>query len=233
MHENCNCENRNLNVYNVGGDEYHMTQDEYNHLMTLPVDFSDKNWKDNLIKDEDYDTLVNALFTLSKTDDAWEVITNNKEKIDFNVIFNAVPDKPCPYFQIKRDAQDVYKYMYDKNIIDDISYAYFQVIGGRLLDLDFWKSFIGDKSVSDKLRTIHDCYNGTNPFELGLVVLNEDARNFIFNNLEDDELLDDYIIGQYPGVFFDKDILLDLMQNKHLDRKNFHRYFGINDKYRC
>lgn len=226
MHENCNCESA-LNVYNIGGDEFHMTQDEYNHLMTLPVDFTYADWKDTLIRDEDYTTLVNALFTLGKIDDAWEVISNNKEKIDFNIIFNAVSDKPCPYFQIKRDAQDVYKYMHDTNTIDDISYAYFQVIGGKLIDLDFWKSFMGDKSVSDKLRTIHECYNGTNPFELGMVILDEDARNFIFENIQDEELLDEYVIGQYPGVFFDRDILLDLMQNNHLKKSNFHKYFGI------
>lgn len=224
---NCGANHSKLNGYIIGGEELHMTKEEYDHLMTLPVDFSDKDWKDNLLKDEDYDTLVNALFTIGRPDDAWEVISNHKENIDFNVIFNAVPDKPCPYFQIKRDAQDVYKYMHDTNAIDDISYAYFQVIGGKLLDLDFWRSFMGDKSVSDKLRTIHECYNGNNPFELGLVILDEDARKFIFENLEGDELLDDYIIGQYPGVFFDKDLLLDLMQNNHLKRSEYHRYFSI------
>ena len=63
---NCGANHSKLNGYIIGGEELHMTKEEYDHLMTLPVDFSDKDWKDNLLKDEDYDTLVNALFTIFK-----------------------------------------------------------------------------------------------------------------------------------------------------------------------
>ena len=226
-HENCNCVNDKMIKHNIGGDEYYLSQDEINHIETLGFDTSNPSWKEDLINLKDYTTLANALFTLHKIDDAWEVIENHKEDINFGIILNTDENNPCPYFQLKRDAYDVYKYIHDNNIIDDISYAYFQVIGGKLSDIEFWKYFMGDKSVTDKFLTIHECYNGANPFEIGLVILDTESKEFMLEGIADKEVLDEFIIGKYPGVFFDKDLLLDLMSNNHLDIINYHKYFSI------
>lgn len=223
----CACHDNNIHIMNIGGEEIHFNKKEMDHFNTLPINKDDTNWKEKLIESGDYTTLVNALFTMNKIDDAWEIIQNNMNNINFNIIFNSDKDNPCPFFQIKRDAQDVYKYLYNENIIDDISYAYFQVIGGKLFDINFWKEFMSGKTVTDKFRTIHECYNGTNPFELGLIVLDDESWNFMLDGITEDEKLDDFIIGPYPGIFFDINILLKLMGNKNLNYENYPKYFGI------
>lgn len=165
---------------------------------------------------------------MHRVDDAWSVISEHKDKIDFNIICGANEDIPSPYFQIKRDAQDVYKYMHDTNVIDDASYAYFQVIGGRLSDKEFWNNYFANKTTSERLQLIHDAYNFNNPFELGLVVLDdEESKNLIFDVLKNNEDLDDFIIGNNPGVFFDSDTLIYLMETHHLDYVNYPKYFSI------
>lgn len=243
----CSChENdiyKQMSRLNVGGTEYHVSSEELCHFVTLPIDTENPNWEDDLVKSEDYDTLINAYFTLSRIDDAWNIISNHKEKINFDTVCGANPDKPSPFFQIKRDAQDVYKYMYDNGIIDDTSYAYFQVIGGKLTNDDFWKKYFEGKSVSERLEMIHDAYNGNNPFELGLVVLNADGSNgykLVFgenadpneydisnSDIAEDELLDDYILGRHPGVFFDDKMIYQLIYSKKLKAINYPKYMSI------
>ena len=115
----------NLMDVKIGNEILTLGEDEYKHLMTLGINFTD-DWKETLIVAGEYNLLVNALFTMHKVDEAWEIISHYRDNIDFDYIFNNKKEiGECPYFQIKRDAQDIYKYMYDKNMIDDLSYAYF------------------------------------------------------------------------------------------------------------
>ena len=210
----------------LGSETLLMTPEEYDHIMSLGIHFTD-DWKERLLENKQYNLLINALFTMSKIDDAWEVIENHVGEIDFDYIFNTKPDSPCPFFQIKRDAQNVYKYMYNNKIIDDMSYAYFQILGGQLSDLDFWKEYTNGMSVSEKLQRIHDSYNFNNPFQIGLIVPTKETMEFIMDGLQEGELLDEYIIGQSPAVFFDVDTLLGLLYTNHLTPENYPNYFDI------
>lgn len=213
-------------IFTINGEEVLLSQDQYDHLMSLGIEFSDK-WEEDLLNKQEYNILINALFTLDRVSDAWDVIRNHLADIDFQYIFNVKEDSKCPYFQLDRTAQDVYNYMYNENIIDDRSYAYFQVLGGALYDIDFWKDKFDGLSVSQKLMKIYESYNFNNPFDIGLITLDENSLNIVMDGLEDNEKLDDFIIGQHPGVLFDYRTLIDLMINGHLLPENFAQYFGI------
>lgn len=219
-------ESKTINV-TIAGEDLLMTQDEYDHLMSLGIDFSDENWENVLLESKQYDLLVNALFTMSKVDKAWEIIEKFKEEIDYEKIFNLSPDSQCPYFQLKRDAKDVYKYMHDQGIIDDISYEYFQVLGGSISDIDFWTNIFEGMSTSEKLCAIHEAFNNVNPFDVGVVNLTKESEELIFGNLQDGEYLDDFIIGKNPGVFFDWKMIMNLIDTNHLKEENFPIYMDI------
>ena len=215
-------------MYKVGGEDILMSQDEYAHLTSI-IDVNNTNWQNELeFNDGDYSTIVDALFTMHKVEDAWKVISDHKEDIDFKYIFNLDEKRPCPYFQLDRNAADVYKYIHDNNIIDDASYAYFQVLGGRLSDMDFWTKYLAGKSIPERLMAIHEAYNGISPFDMGLVVLSDDDKDIIFDGLDDTDVkLDEYIIGQYPGIFYDSETIVYLMISNKLEKTNFPRYFNI------
>lgn len=233
----CNCNGREcmcanghtqsqMMRYNVGGEDLYLSQEEFLYLTSLfadldfPIETTD--WEERLLNEANYTILADMLFTIHRIEDAWEAIEQYKEDIDFTKLTLS------PYFQIKRDAKEVYKYMYENDIIDANSYMYFEILSGRLNDTDFWRSVLNGKTTSEKLMLIHESFNGVNPFELGLVALDtEEVHNMIFGNIAEDEKLDDFILGQYPGVFFDNTTLIELIENNHLDSMNYDKYFGI------
>ena len=97
--------------------------------------------------------LIKVLFACSRYEDAWNMIRNNMDSVNFVDIFQS------PFVQMDREATDVYKYLYDNNIIDKKSYMYFEVLSGKLNDWEFWKNEFDSLTGSQILELIHDSFN--------------------------------------------------------------------------
>lgn len=171
----------------------------------------------------DITRLIKILFTCTKYEDAWSNIRANLDKVDFNAIF------ACPFVQLDRMAIDVYKYMHDNNIIDDASYRYFEVLSGSLNDWDFWKSKLDGKTVEEKLRFLNESYNGVlgvNPYELGLINLTPEQKDYIFGDLKEGEKVD-FIFNEAPCVNIDPTLMRALIFNNNLQPSLAGKYFDI------
>lgn len=175
----------------------------------------------------DINKLIKILFTCHKMDDAWSMIKENKEIIDFNDLFTK-----CPFIQMDRLATDVYKYLHDNSIIDDKTYRYFEVLSGKLNDWDFWKNLFSGKSCIEMLKIINESYNNIfveeniNPYELGLVSLTKEQLDYIFGDLEEGEKVDS-IFNEMPCINIEPDILRALLFNNNLQPELAGKYFGI------
>ena len=233
----------------VNGEEYTFdaTDEQLHQLELLKVEcnWEDPEWYNKLIDNKNYDVCINMLFTINKPEEAWEVIREHKEDIDFVYIFNGIKDSPCPFFQLSREDVGVYKYLYETKQIDSRSYAYFQIICNDTSDIDFWKSYFVEAyndmhpeadfratsceqlTVNDKLDILNQSFNGNNPFEVGLIALDRDFYNIIFGDSKIDRLLDEYIIGSKPSILFTADMIKDLITNNHLDPENIVKYMNI------
>ena len=174
----------------------------------------------------DINLLIKLLFATNKTEDAWTHIRKNLKIVDFMDIFQ------CPYMQMDRTATDVYKYMYDNNIIDDNNYMYFEVLSGKLNDWEFWKKKFEDKSTTEIFEILNGSYNGVlkatdiNPYQIGLVTLTEEQEEYIFDKLQPNEKLD-FVLADKPSINFTPNRLVSLIINNNLSHENSGIYFRI------
>lgn len=233
----------------INGEEYtfEASEEQLHQLDLLKVecDWEDPDWYKKLIDNGKYDVCVNMLFTINRPDDAWKIIREHKENIDFVYIFNGLKDNPCPFFQLSREDVAVYKYLFETKQIDDRSYAYFQLICNDVSDIDFWETYFvtayndihpenvtvitshTQLSVNDKLDIINQSFNGNNPFEVGLIALTDKFYKLIFTDSAINGLLDDYIIGSKPGILFTGDMIRTFIDNNNLDPENIVKYMNI------
>jgi len=174
----------------------------------------------------DINTLIKALFACNKSTIAWDLIKENLEIIDFRDVMNT------PYTEIDRTATDVFKYMYDKNIIDEKSYMYHEALSGKLNNWELWKHKFTGLTTTQKLELLHNSFNDIfvqakiNPYELGLIHLTEDQFDSIFSNIEKDEKID-FIFEDKPCIDMDAYKIQELLLNNHLDPEKCIKYFNI------
>ena len=181
---------------------------------------------DNFFEISDVNRLIKILFACSKKEDAWDNIKANLDVIDFKDILS------CPFMQLDRDAVEVYKYMYDHNIIDKKSYMYFEVLSSKLNDWSFWKSEMEGLTTTQKLELLHNSFNdifvqqNVNPYQMGLIDLTDEQYLFIFDNIQDGELVD-FIFEDKPCINVSPKYIQALLLNGNLNPAKSHEYFKI------
>lgn len=174
----------------------------------------------------DINRLVKILFACLKCEDAYQIMRNNLNNIDFKDIFQS------KFIQLDREATDIYKYMYDNEIIDKQNYMYFEVLSGKLNDWDFWKKEFEGLTTTQILETINKSYNNLfvsqniNPYELGLVNLTEEQDEYVFSRIAKDEKVD-CIFAETPCINANPQRILKLLINNNLDRELSGFYFKI------
>lgn len=204
-----------------GGEEYHVSPDEYEYLEQTGLDYSSPDWVKLNCESGNVEKVIISLFALSKPDSAWEIIDTYKDTLNFEEVVTS------QFFQISRTNIDVYLTMYKRGIIDENTYAYFQVICGKLYDIDFWRNKFKNRTVSEKLSIVNESFNGVNPFEVGLVEPDEESWNLLMEGLMPNEKLDEFIIGSAPGVLFPPEKIIDLFINNNLEFKYAEKYLSI------
>lgn len=205
-----------------------LSDDERNYLESIGVTQKQLTALENDKLDaiSDVNTLIKALFACTRKDDAWRLIEDNLEVVDFKEVIQ------CPFIELKRDAVNVYKYMYDHDIIDKKSYMYFEVLSGKLNNWDFWKQELDGLSVTQRLEILHDSYNdifvnqNINPYQLGLVHLTNEQFAFIFKNLEVNEMID-FIFEDKPCIDVDPIHIQEFLMNSNLNPNKCVKYFNI------
>lgn len=199
--------------FKIGNEVYTLNTDEATFLVKTKINFEDENW----INNEDYDINLRivALFAMSKTAKAYEIINQRKADINYKVI------SATRFFKYDRYQTDLYKHLYDNNQIDDETYKYFNVLSGSLFDHDFWnKIFESADKLSDLMDIINSSFNGVSPFDVGLVEEDkylssiidkyiEKEKNIVYNdtNNKSEYQLDDFIkhktcVGLTPETLY-------------------------------
>ena len=173
--------------------------------------------------------IIKALFACNKAETAYERIINHKRSFtgeDFKDIMSS------PFMQLDRTATDLYKYMHDEHIIDDDSYAYFEVLSGKLNDWEFWAKRFDGKSTTEILNNLHNAFNdifvakNVNPYELGLVTLTEEQDEYIFSRLMEGEKVD-FLFAESPSINVLPARILDLLMDNHLNNSMAGYYLKI------
>jgi hypothetical protein len=172
-------------------------------------------------------TLIKALFACNKQEDAYTLIRENLDKIDYQDIMSS------PFMQLDREAIDVYQYMYKNGIIDKQNYMYFEALSGKLNDWEeFWKVEMEGLTVTQKLDLLYNSFNNlfvstnVNPYELGLITLTEEQDKYIFSNIEPGEKVDQ-IFAERPCVYVTPIRILSLLTNGNLDSNLAYKYLQI------
>lgn len=210
----------------IGGEKLLLSDEQLEYINDVAANCFPDDWKNNInwvtdnIK-ENPTKVIMILFAMSKYKDAWDYIVEYKDKVDYSII------KHSKYFIIDPEQSEYFKYLHDNNIIDDVEYSYFDVINSILDDMDFWKKRFDGHSTSEKLTMLHEAFNGINPYQQGLVEPNEEILHLIFDNIQPDEKLDEFIIGDKPALFFTPLVLIDLLSSGNLDRSKTLKYADI------
>lgn len=172
-------------------------------------------------------TLIKALFTCNRQEDAYTLIRENLDKIDYQDIMSS------PYMQLDREATDVYQYMYKNGVIDKKNYMYFEALSGKLNDWEeFWKPEMEGLTTTQKLDLLYDSFNNlfvtanVNPYEIGLITLNEEQDEFIFGNIDEFEKVDQ-IFAERPCIYVTPIRILSLLINGNLDSSLAYKYLQI------
>ena len=204
-----------------------MNNDERNYIDELFGDNAQQTItnieSENYEKIGDINKLIKALFACNKISDAWDNIRANKEIIDFLDIFK------CPFMQLDRTAVDIFKYMHDNNIIDDMNYMYFEALSGKLNDWDFWKKKFENKDTVEILDMLNQSFNlapNSNIYQIGLIDLTDEQEEYIFDKLKDGQLLD-FAMTDRPSINIKPEIIVNLIINNHFNDKNVGLYFKV------
>ena len=216
--------NRNdmLMSINIGNESMYLKPEEMEVLNSLDIVLDREDWMDPSVNN--INEVIKVLFVLNKINLAWELIENNLDDIDFTGITS------FEYFQLDRNAVKVFKYMKDNNIIDDETYAYFQVLGGKLSDIEFWKNRFNEKSListEQKLEELYNSFNGINPLDVGLIEESEELFNLLDLDNQKDVDLSDYIIGAKTSVFFTSNTLIKMIENNNIIKEKYHEIINL------
>lgn len=193
----------------------YLNSEEISYLNSTGVILSGASNDDMFTEVTELTDKIGILFALHKTDAAWNMIRNNLSEIDFEGVIST------PFFQMDRTATDVYKYMYDNNVVDDQTYAYFNAMAGEFFDNDFYQSYIvnGSSTAQDILEKIFACYNGVSPYAVGMIELTEEQKAVITDSLNPCEDITDYVVGAKAAVEFNSVDMLSFMKTDNLKRK--------------
>ena len=207
----------------------HLDEEQKNYLESIGITQQDigaiENDQFGLVGN--LNTLIKALFTCNRQEDAYALIRSNLDKIDYQDIMSS------PYMQLDREATDVYQYMYKNGIIDKKNYMYFEALSGKLNDWDeFWKPEMEGLSVTQKLDLLYDSFNNlfvtanVNPYEIGLINLTEEQDEFIFGNIDEFEKVDQ-IFAERPCIYVTPIRILSLLTNGNLNSNLAYKYLQI------
>lgn len=219
-----NYENETLTTINIGGEDIYVKPSEYNELLSLDLVLDREDWMSRDVNN--VNEVVKALFVINKIEDAWKLIEENLEDIDFSSIVQ------YEYFQLDRNAVKVFKYMIDNGIIDEETYAYFQVLSGDLSDFDFWKERFNKLNLvtlEQKLNNIWESFNGLDPYSIGLIKDNENLHRLIDETDNDsiDVDLSEYIMGNKTAVFFNIDSLVGFIGNGNIPKVLYSKVINV------
>ena len=206
-----------MNHIKVGDEELMLDHEESLFLDTLNIDFSKEDWETAYNDKDHIDDLIMAYFTMKKYKQAWDTIENNLDNINFKKIRN------CKYFRINTESRITFKHMHDSQIIDDVEYAYYIVISGKLWDSEFFDNYFKAKkceTFGDVLNVLYEARNGLKANEVDLLEMSQYLLNIMHTYLQDDEKLDIYFMEK-SVVDVPNEVLTELILGNHFESNEF------------
>ena len=185
-----------------GNENLYIDKDRYEYLLSISSD---------LIY-EDINDKIMALFTVMKYQDAWNMMEDNIDDIDYSKI------KSCKYFMINPNASNFYNKIYEKELIDDREFAYYNILSGAL-NHDFWDKYIESnncKSFTDVCTLVHNTYNGLSNDNIPLIRFGEYEELLMRKYLTDDDKLDDFVYDK-PAFLFPIETLYKFIDSAHFN----------------
>ena len=195
-------------------DLLYLNEMEIESLINNGVNLSDSdaNQFENV---PDIESAISGLFALHRNSDAWNMIRDHISEIDFVTVSKDM------FFTVSRDHMEVYKYLHDVNAIDDMSYLYFNLICNSI-DVEFFTSLVSSATCArDILDIAFAGFNGANPYDIGLVTMDEAIHDLIFGSLQPDEDITNYVVGSSAAFDFTAPDMLKLMKEGHINEDAF------------
>lgn len=200
-----NDENTADEAVKYGEEILYINKDRYDYLLSISSDLSYEDINDKIM----------ALFSVMKYQDAWYLMENNIDIIDYSKI------KSCRYFMINPNASNFYDKIYERCIIDDREYAYYNILSGSL-NQDFWDKYIKNNnciSFSDICTLVHNTYNGLSNNDIPLIKFGNYEKTLMDKYIKDNDKLDEFIYDK-PAFLFPVYTIYNLMDNNHFNNIN-------------
>lgn len=188
------------NMIEYNDEELYIDDDKLEYLLSISSDLTYEDVNDKII----------ALFTVMKYQDAWDLMEDNINNIDYAKI------KSCKYFMINPNASHFYDSIYEIGMIDDREYAYYNLLSGTLNQI-FWNKYIEDnncKSFTDVCTLVHNTYNGLSNNDIPLIKFGDYEKSLIDKYLNDDDRLDEFVYDK-PAFLFPIETLYQLLDSGH------------------
>ena len=179
--------------------------EEYEYLITISKDLVFTNITDKIM----------ALFTVKKYYDAYKLMESNVVNIDYDKI------KHCKHFMINPASQKFYKELYNKDIIDNREYAYYNIISGKL-DEKFWDRYFNCNeciTFTDVCQLVHETYNGLSNDDIPLIRFGEYEKRIMDEYITPEDKLDVFVYDK-PAFLFPIDELYNLIDTNHFNNVN-------------
>lgn len=197
-------------------EEIYIRQEEYDELKNISPALVEDRWNEV----EDINDKIVALFIISQYPEAWNLIEENLDKVDYARL------KKCKYFRINPHAHKAFKYLYDNSIIDKKEYSYYDILSGKL-SKEFWDEYIEEnkcETFGDICRLVNKTYNGLQNDDVPMIQMGEYEFSLMEKFMQPDEKLDEFVYDN-PSFLFPIGTLYTLIEEGHFE--NVNRIFMI------
>lgn len=215
----------NLMKVKINNEEIFVDNNEYFYLSKLSDNILSNEWD----KITDINIKILALFTIKKYNDAWDLMNNNVNIIDYDKIRNSIYFK---YIESISCEDFLKKYSLMTN---DKQYLYHRDMVTQKMTPEIWDECIEKndcKNFLDICKLINEIYNDMSNeyyFEGPIFTVSRDDNNYVLDlmnkYLKDDEILDSIISGNIYTFSFSNDILYRLIKDNHFNNIDHVLYY--------